>query len=115
MKNNSNYLKTLCVTKMGYLCFFIFEGHLFTMQPISNKTIRLLSRSGLILMFFSMGGSFVMATLSIASGGVEEQTWAELFGMLFLAVLGISVYYLVLAFFGWMEIRRKKEVTPTTN
>ncbi len=61
-----------------------------------------------------MGGSFAMATLSIALEGIEEQTWTELFGLLFLAVLGISVYYMALAFFGWMEIRRKGE-PPSAN
>ena len=78
------------------------------MKPLNSKTIKLLSRSGLVLIFFSMGGSFVMAALSITSGGVEEQAWTELFGMLFLTVLGISVYYMALAFFGWMEIRKRK-------
>ena len=79
------------------------------MKPINSKTIKLLSRSGLVLIFLSMGGSFVMATLSIASGGIEEQAWTELFGLLFMAILGISVYYLALAFFGWMEIRNKNK------
>ena len=91
------------------ICFFISEWHLFTMQQISKKTIKLLSRSGLILIFLSMAGSFVMATLSITSGGVEEQAWLELFGMLFLAVLGIAVYYMALALFGWMEVRKKNQ------
>ncbi len=79
------------------------------MKPFSSKTIKLLSRSGLILIFLSMGGSFAMATLSIAAGGIEEQTWIELFGLLFMAILGISVYYMALAFFGWMEIRNKNK------
>ena len=84
------------------------------MKPLGRKTIRLLSRSGLVLIFLSMGGSFVMATLSIAAGGVEEQAWTELFGLLFLAVLGIAVYYMALAFFGWMEIRGRNQ-SPSAN
>ncbi len=79
------------------------------MKPISKRTIKLLSRSGLVLIFLSMGGSFAMAALSIASGGIEEQAWTELFGLLFLAVLGIAVYYMALAFFGWVEIRNKNK------
>lgn len=84
------------------------------MKPLSIKTIKLLSRSGLVLIFLSMGGSFVMATLSIAAEGIEEQTWTELFGLLFLAILGISVYYMALAFFGWMEIKNKNK-QPSAN
>ena len=84
------------------------------MKPLNSKTIKLLSRSGLVLIFLSMGGSFVMATLSIAAGGIEEQAWTELFGLLFMAILGISVYYMALAFFGWMEIRNKNK-QPSVN
>ena len=43
-----------------------------------EKTIKLFSRSGLVLVFLSMGGSFVMATLNIAAEGVEEQAWLEI-------------------------------------
>ena len=85
------------------------------MKPLNSKTIKLLSRSGLVLIFLSMGGTFAMAALSIASGGVEEQAWTELFGLLFLAVLGIAVYYMALAFFGWMEVRKRGEPPVSTN
>lgn len=76
------------------------------MQSINGKMVRLLSRSGLFLLFLSMAGSFAMATISV-SAKMEEQAWNELFGMLFLTVLGISVYYLALGFFSWFVLRKK--------
>jgi len=76
------------------------------MQGITDKSIRLLSRSGFILIFLSMAGSFAMAAIS-ASGNVQQQAWNELFGLLFLAVLGIAVYYLSLSLFGWLFVRAK--------
>jgi hypothetical protein len=81
------------------------------MDPFNEKTVKLLSRSGLFLLFLSMAGSFAMATLSI-SARVEEQSWNELFGMLFLAVLGISVYYIALGGFSWVVLRKKKAESP---
>jgi hypothetical protein len=80
------------------------------MQLITNKTIRLLSRSGFVLIFLLMVGSFAMAALS-AAGNVKEQAWNEMFGLLFLAVLGIAVYYLALSLFGWMMLKRKASVS----
>lgn len=77
------------------------------MKPISEKTVRLLSRSGLVLLFLSMAGSFAMAALSI-SAKFEEQAWNEMFAMLFTTVMGISVYYIVLAFFGWFVLRKRR-------
>lgn len=80
------------------------------MQPINEKTVKLLSRSGLFLLFMSMAGSLSMATISV-SAKMEEQAWNELFGMLFLTVLGISVYYLALGFFSWFVLRKKRAET----
>lgn len=76
------------------------------MQAITKKTIRLLSRSGFVLIFLLMVASFAMAALS-AAGNVREQAWNEMFGLLFLAVLGIAVYYLALSLFGWMTLKRR--------
>jgi len=78
------------------------------MQPITPKTIKLLSRSGLVLIFLSMLGSFVMAVMSV-SGNVQVQAWDELFGLLFLAVMGIAVYYLTLSLFGWFILKGKNQ------
>ena len=74
------------------------------MNHAGEKTVRLLSRSGLFLLFLSMAGSFTMATLSVSTR-VEENSWNELFGVLFLTIMGISVYYIVLGFFGWYMLR----------
>lgn len=81
------------------------------MQPITKKTIKLLSRSGFVLIFLLMAGSFAMAALS-AAGNIREQAWNEMFGLLFLAVLGIAVYYLALSLFGWMMLKRRPNVSP---
>lgn len=74
---------------------------------MTDKTIRLLSRSGLVLVFLSMVGSFAMAAMSV-SGNVGEQAWNEMFGILFLAIMGIATYYLSLSLFGWLLLRTKK-------
>ena len=80
------------------------------MNHAGEKTVRLLSRSGLFLLFLSMAGSFTMATLSVSTR-VEENSWNELFGVLFLTIMGISVYYIVLGFFGWYMLRRQHATT----
>ena len=80
------------------------------MNHAGEKTVRLLSRSGLFLLFLSMAGSFTMATLSVSTR-VEENSWNELFGVLFLTIMGISVYYIVLGFFGWYMLRRQHAST----
>ncbi len=77
------------------------------MQPITEKTIRLLSRSGFVLIILSMAGSLAIATISV-SGNVQPQYWDEMFGTLFIAVSGIAVYYLALSVFGWAIVRKKK-------
>ncbi len=80
------------------------------MQVISEKTIKLLSRSGLVLIFLSMAGSFVMAAMTI-SGDATSQQWEQLFGTLFMAVMGIAVYYLALSLFA-LIILKKKNASP---
>ena len=80
------------------------------MEPINEKTVRLLSRSGLFLLALSMSGSFAMAALSV-SAKFEEQSWNEMFAMLFFAVLGISIYYIALGFFGWFVLRKQHAST----
>ena len=82
------------------------------MQPINEKTIKLLSRSGLVLIFLSMIGSFVMAAMS-ASGNLKGQSWEEIFGTLFLAIMGIAVYYMALSLFGWIVIKGRPNVKET--
>ncbi len=77
------------------------------MQPITEKTIRLLSRSGLVLIFLSIAGSLAMATIRV-SGNVQPQAWNEMFDTLFLAVSAIAVYYLALSVFGLAIVRKKK-------
>ena len=77
------------------------------MQPISDKTVKLLSRSGLVLIFFSMIGSFAMATITVSSN-VQQQAWNELFGLLFLAIMGIAIYYIALSLFGLVLMKSKK-------
>ena len=64
-----------------HLFFFIFECSPVNMKPLDKKTIKLLSRSGLVLLFLSMGGSFVMAALNMASEGIEEKTLIEIFAI----------------------------------
>ena len=76
------------------------------MKPLTEKTVRLLSRSGLVLIFLAMAGSFAMAAFSF-SGNVQQQTFKELMGVLFLAVTGIAVYYMSLGFFGWVILKNK--------
>ena len=80
------------------------------MQAITKKTVKLLSRSGFVLLFLLMVASFAMAALS-AAGNVREQAWNEMFGLLFLAVLGIAVYYLALSLFGWMTLKGRPNVS----
>ena len=77
------------------------------MQPINKKTIRLLSRSGFVLIILSIAGSLAIATIRV-SGNVQPQTWNEMFNTLFLAVSAIAVYYLALSVFGWAIVRKKK-------
>ena len=77
------------------------------MQPITEKTIRLFSRSGFVLIFLSIAGSLAVVTISV-SGNVQQQAWNEMFDTLFLAVSAIAVYYLALSVFGWAVIRKKK-------
>ena len=77
------------------------------MQPINEKTIRLLSRSGFVLIILSMAGSLAIATIRV-SGNVKPQFWNEMFTTLFLAVSAIAVYYLALSVFGWVIVRKKK-------
>jgi len=74
------------------------------MKPITSKTIRLLSRSGLVLIFLSMIGGFALAAMRI-SRNLEEQTWNQFFGLLFLAVSGIAIYYISLSVFGWIFLK----------
>lgn len=76
------------------------------MQPINEKTIKLLSRSGLVLIFLLMIGSFAMAAMS-ASGNLNGQNWEDIFGTLFLAIMGIAVYYLALSLFGYLIIKTR--------
>lgn len=77
------------------------------MQPINEKTIKLLSRSGFVLIILSMAGSLAIATIRV-SGNVQPQFWNEMFNTLFLAVSAIAVYYLALSVFGWAIVRKKK-------
>ncbi len=83
------------------------------MQPLTEGTIKLLSRSGFVLIFLSLIGSFAMAAITV-SGNIQEQTWDQFFGVLFLAVIGIATYYLSLSLFGWVLLRAKKYAGPTT-
>ena len=76
------------------------------MQPINEKTVVLLSRSGMMLVFLSMIGSFAMAAMS-ASGNLRGQNWEDIFGTLFLAIMGIAVYYLALSLFGYIALKRR--------
>ena len=82
------------------------------MQTINEKTIKLLSRSGLVLIFLSMIGSFAMAATS-ASGNLKGQRWEEIFGTLFLAIMGIAVYYMALSLFGWIVIKGRPSAKET--
>jgi len=87
--------------------FYILKYFLLPMNPLTPKTLKMLSRSGLILIFLSMIGSFAMAAMSI-NKSIAENTWNEFFGVLMLAVSGIAVYYLSLAIFGWVLMKAKK-------
>jgi len=76
------------------------------MNPITGNTVKLLSRSGLILIFFSMVGGLAMASMRV-SGSLEGQEWNDTFMLLFIAVLGIATYYLALSLFSWGLLKKK--------
>ena len=76
------------------------------MQGITNKSVKLLSRSGLVLLLFSMLGSFALAAVRV-SGGMGAETWADLFNLLFIAILGIATYYLAMSAFTWIMVSKK--------
>ena len=77
------------------------------MKPITENTIKLLSKSGFILIFFSITGSLAMASMRV-EGSLKGQTWNDMFMMLFTAVLGIAIYYLALSLFSWSLAKKKK-------
>jgi Ca2+/H+ antiporter len=81
------------------------------MQGITRKNVTLLSRSGLVLLILSMLGSFALATFR-TTGSLGEETWSELFNLLFIAVLGIATYYLALSFFSWSLLKGKQPNGP---
>lgn len=70
------------------------------------RTVKLLSRSGLILIILSMGGSVAMAAARV-SGPVEATAWEGMLGSLVQVVAGIAVYYIALAIFAWLFVIRK--------
>jgi len=75
------------------------------MQRITKKSVKLLSGSGVILLFFAVAGSLAMASMR-ASGSLKGQALDNWFAMLFTVVLGISAYYLALALFSWAAIKK---------
>jgi len=82
------------------------------MHSMDYRTIKLLSRSGFVLIFLSMGGTFAMAALRI-SEPTTMTVWQGLLGNLFLAIAGIAVYYLSLGVFAWtLAKKRSKKAVP---
>ncbi len=77
------------------------------MRPITEKTVKVLSTSGFVLIVPSMIGSFALAASSV-SRNIQAEAWNDIFGLLFLAVMGIGVYYLALSLFGWAVLKTKK-------
>lgn len=77
------------------------------MQRIDSGTIKLLSRSGFVLIFLSIAGSFAMASMSV-SGAMQQEVWNDFFAKLFTAVMGIAVYYVALGLFSWVFVKSQK-------
>ncbi len=78
------------------------------MKPITPKTIKLLARSGFVLIFLSMLGSIAIAAVRI-SGPVQRNWWQQMIGTFSFAVAGIATYYISLAVLAWIFVRSKKK------
>jgi len=78
------------------------------MKAITSKTIKLLARSGFVLIFLSMLGSIAIAAVRL-SGPVQENWWQQMVGTFSFAIAGIAVYYISLAALAVVFIRSKKK------
>jgi LPXTG-motif cell wall-anchored protein len=78
------------------------------MKPITPSTIKLLARSGFVLIILSMLGSVAIAAVRI-SGPVQENWWQQMIGTMSFAVAGIAVYYISLAALAWLFVRKKNK------
>ena len=77
------------------------------MGSLNIGVIKLLARSGVVLIILSMLASVAIAAIRI-SGPVQENWWQQTIGTFSLAITGIAVYYISLAGLAWLLIRRKK-------
>jgi hypothetical protein len=82
------------------------------MKPITNKTVRVVSGSSVVLSIISIIGAigFLYAIVNVfnmdVSSGVVK--W------FIMAVIGISTYYLAFSVLSWALLRKRKTSAPIT-
>ena len=76
------------------------------MNPLRREVVKAFFVSGVGLFVLCVIGLFALATLSIWGRG--EQTWHYFFYLMVVSVLATSVYYVAIAFFGWVLLRKLK-------
>ena len=76
------------------------------MQPMTNGTVKLFFVSGIVLPILCFFLIFLIGI--VAAMGVDSSNWGVFIYQLAWVVSGIAIYYLSIALFGWMLLRRKK-------
>ena len=76
------------------------------MEPITNKTVKVVSGSSVVLSIISIVGAagFLYAIVNVFN---------ILKGFI-MAVIGISTYYLAFSVLSWLLLRKKKASAPVT-
>lgn len=82
------------------------------MEPITNKTVKVVSGSSLALSIISIVGAagFLYAIVNVFNIDVSSNV---LRGFI-MAVIGISTYYLAFSILSWLLLRKKKASAPVT-
>lgn len=75
------------------------------MQPLTNKTLKLFFGSGAVLFLLCFAGVFMLAWASVSHPG--NAFWSYFFFLLVAGTSSIALYYLLIAFFGWVLLQKK--------
>ncbi len=77
------------------------------MQPLRDGTLKLFFVSGTMLVILCVVGSFALTALAVNS--IVEKVWFRFFYLLVAGVSAIALYYLLIAFFGWLLLKRARK------